>query len=211
MQSFARYDNWNQALADRYFTKEQSGRPVYLDTDDELLAEVGHTIGSGEWRDDLIASVRTTLDWSGVGVLHSHLKRLNAWRVQSRRLRSDRGAEIGPPPVVALLTLLTRNAGEMGTDGGFAAHAYYPPLRKMLGLNEGRGDPVRLCLPAERRGAVARPERVPLYQRRQPRAANGLLPGAPLCGSSPVASPSAIHRPGSTSPDVPPIRTGAWI
>lgn len=48
----AGYDAWNRALAQRYFTNEMSGRPVYLDTDDDLLSDVGAAVGAGDWWQD---------------------------------------------------------------------------------------------------------------------------------------------------------------
>ena len=133
-----RYEVWNQAFSRVVFTADKAGRPVYLDMDEDVLRIVASEAGVDPSRalDELVAAVRGTLnlDSSSGPVFAQHAKRLTAWR---RELRTalDRGVR-QPPPVLALLAVLTLAAEAMCHDSEHAANAYYPRLRRLLHVDD---------------------------------------------------------------------------
>jgi hypothetical protein len=135
-----RYEVWNQAFSLVVFTADKAGRPVYLDMDEDVLRIVASEAGVDPSRavDDLVAAVRGTLnlDSSSGPVFGQHARRLTAWR---RELRTNRDAgALQPPPVLALLAVLTLAAEAMRHDSDYAAIAYYPRLRRLLQVDDGQ-------------------------------------------------------------------------
>lgn len=133
--AWERYLRWNGAICATVFTEEQSGRPVYLDMDDDVLDKVAvHLPFSVEnARADLARTVRTTLSFSSPAqVFRKHLDELRRWRADSS---SDTvGHQYEPPPVVALLAVFTLAAEDMGGDSGNSPNDYYTPLFSILGV-----------------------------------------------------------------------------
>jgi hypothetical protein len=127
--AWALYHRWNDAFAEVAYGSGQAGLPVYLDLEDELLEKVAVSAGLGldEPRKQLVAAVRSTLGLptSQGGIFHWHRSRLGSWRPS--------GGE--PPPVIALLSLLTLAAEEMREGDGFAANNYYDRLMPLLGVS----------------------------------------------------------------------------
>jgi len=107
--------------------------------DDDVLAAVAGRVGVGaaEAVDQLAAAVRGTLwlDRAGDSVFQEHVERLRAWRAKAKVAR-DRRDEVGFPPAVALLAVLTLAAEAMEGDAGHAAHAYYPRLCELLQVSD---------------------------------------------------------------------------
>jgi hypothetical protein len=135
-----RYEVWNQAFTRVVFTDDKAGRPVYLDMDEDVLQMVASEVGVDPSRalDELVAAVRGTLnlDSSRGPVFAQHTKRLSAWRRQLRTARDEGGRQ--PPPVLALLAVLTLAAEAMCRDSEYAANAYYPRLRQLLHVDDPR-------------------------------------------------------------------------
>lgn len=137
MDAWGVYDRWNDELARRYFGRDREGIPTYLAPEEELLRECAGALGiSGDPLDALVAAVGPTLevDTGGGPALDRHWTRFQRWR---RSLNASDGEEpsASAPPVVALLVVLVAAAKLMGSDASQAAHAYYPRLNALLGLD----------------------------------------------------------------------------
>lgn len=141
MDVWGEYDRWNDELASRYFGHDREGLPTYLEPDDALLRECAEAVGAeGDPLAALVATVAPTLGLkSGRGpALDRHWARHQRWR-RSLRVSEAEGSSPGKPPVVALLVVLVAAAKRMGSDSSQAAHAYYPRLNELLGLNTIEG------------------------------------------------------------------------
>ena len=115
------YLTWNNALARRFFHPDVAGTPVYFFVTDDVIAEVGQTIG--RTYEDFLAAVRAgPLGVSRSGHCQRALQIAEGWR--------DRGLEY--PPYLAYLALFVLAAGH---EGGYAPQAYYPNLWSLLGEN----------------------------------------------------------------------------
>lgn len=115
------YFTWNDALARRFFHPDVAGIPVYFFVTDDVITEVGRTIGQGH--EDFLVAVRA----GPPGVTRSgHCQRAlqvaGGWR--------DRGLEY--PPYLAYLALFVLAGGHQGDN---APQAYYPGLWNLLGEN----------------------------------------------------------------------------
>jgi hypothetical protein len=120
------YQQWNEALAERFFPEGQA-QPVYLDPDDAALAEVAGTIGAtGDPVDAFVESVKETL-WlqQPSRFLHWHDEWFRDWRSSGRAQT---------PTVVALLALFSFASTRMEDD-----RAYYKPLCKLLAVRDVDG------------------------------------------------------------------------
>ncbi|MEK6438961.1 hypothetical protein [Pseudonocardia sp. T1-2H] len=131
------YLRWNSAICATVFSEDQAGRPVYLDMDDAVLAEVSShlSIDVDEAQGQLVEAVRATLALHGgsADVFRAHLQHLDRWRRDVRR-RSKSDSHVKPPPTLALLAAFTLAAEAMGSDRNVAVHAYYPRLAAVLGV-----------------------------------------------------------------------------
>lgn len=128
------YETWNAALAERYFSRSQAGKPVYLSVDDDGLDELSAAVGDdGPAADSLAAAVRATLR-GGDAIFVGHLVRRTEWR----RSRTQ-----GPPPYIALLALCVLAASRMARDPvkGIERTAYYPQLNPLLNRPQFAGMP----------------------------------------------------------------------
>lgn len=135
--AWERYEAWNQAFSRVLFGPNNEGQPVYLDMDDDILEQVAAEAGvdQSDVSSRLVAAVRETLymDTADGAVFDRHLYKLRQWR-RAMRVFLARGQEPEPPPVIALLAVLTLAAEEMQYDSEFAAGAYYPRLFRLLDL-----------------------------------------------------------------------------
>jgi hypothetical protein len=115
----ANYLEWNDKLAAHFFNADMAGRPVYLYANNDLLFEIGgSTAGAVE---DFVSAVKQGPPWVTHGELCQRaLQAMKDWRDKNRLY----------PPYIGYLCLFVLAAGE---EGDFAAHAYYPRLRKILG------------------------------------------------------------------------------
>src|ERR1039457_1929816 len=132
-----RYEVWNCALSDVVFNATNAGHSVYLDMDDDVLGRVAAEAGvePSEATSQLVAAVRDTLNLSSASgpVFAQHIRRLNVWR---RSLKDTAPEAHQPPPVLALLAVLTLAAEDMGRDADFGANAYYPRLFQLLSIDD---------------------------------------------------------------------------
>ena len=146
------YDQWNSALDNRLFTRDQQGLPVYVDCDDELLSACSSDLGlSGDGLESLVAAVRSTLGLENGPALAQHDQRFILWRrLLTRSVPTARRAsteDVPPPPVLALLTVLVIAARQMGADADMAANAYYPRLNALLGIDTKEGQRLKSRFP----------------------------------------------------------------
>ncbi len=128
------YEAWNNALAKRYFSPSEAGKPVYLSVDDDALEELLPAVGGeGPAPESLAAAVRPTLR-DGDAIFVNHLVWRTAWR---------RGGATGPPPYLALLALCVLAASRMARDPvkGIERTAYYPQLNPLLDRPRSSGMP----------------------------------------------------------------------
>jgi hypothetical protein len=134
-EAWTTFDRWNQAVVDVVYTPEKAGLPVYLDMDEDVLAQIAASADfeGADPQYALLESVRGTLDLRPWGdVFHAHMRRVRRWRRQTRTRLA--GQPLDAPPVLPLLAVLTLAAENMGSDSDFAAHAYYPRLYKLFGV-----------------------------------------------------------------------------
>lgn len=118
------YLRWNDAITAHFFNTESAGQRVHLEVDEDLVGEIGASLGGG--LADLVAAVLTGPPWvpPWADLCQRALAACDGWR--------DRRREY--PPYVAYLAVFVLAAG---VEGEFAAQAYYPRLRALLGMEPG--------------------------------------------------------------------------
>jgi hypothetical protein len=125
------YDAWQELLCKHFFTTENSGRPLILFVDDEILDELAGLPNEGA--SSLAQAVRARLAGEASGVMFERLIRdASLWRAC---------AGDGCPPSLPLLALTVLAASRMARGTHIAPHNYYARLREVLGLS-GSGMPV---------------------------------------------------------------------
>jgi hypothetical protein len=135
------YESFDSALAENFFTNEQAGLPVYLDMDDESFraAAASLQLAPEAFTEGMIESVRSLLYLGDTGyrVFHPFDFRLGRWRIKLRAAQRA-GADLPPPPIVALLATFTAAAETMGDSKSTHIHdsAYYPRLLNLLKVPE---------------------------------------------------------------------------
>jgi len=116
------YLAWNDALAARFFSPEVDGRPVRLFVTEEVVEEVGRSLGSG--LEGFIEAIR---DGPPGATRSGHCQRAlqvaEGWRVKG----------FSYPPYLAYLGLFVLAGGH---EGAFDPRSYYPRLWELLGENE---------------------------------------------------------------------------
>ena len=123
------YDIWNSEISEYFFSGDYSGKPVYLDLEHEVTAEICSRIGCETTDSESVLSevIVDTLDLSGRGnPFQVHINRLKEWK---------KGDRLAAPPVIALLAFFSSVAEEMVADEEFAAVNYYGRLTKKLGVS----------------------------------------------------------------------------
>src|SRR5436309_11377600 len=115
------YLNWNDAIAERFFTPDMKNRRVYLYVTAEVIRGIGKTVNLGV--PDFIATVKRGPSWASDG---------NICERAEQSMAGWRGRKLRYPPYVAYLAFFVLAAGA-GRGKEFAGHAYYPRLRKLLG------------------------------------------------------------------------------
>lgn len=137
------YLRWNEAIADVVFSRDNAGRPVYLDLEDDVLAAI-RDIAASEADDPvpaLVAVVKATLDFGGGAsrVFAAHLHTLRMWHG---------GSMLDPPPTLALLAIFSLAAEVMHEGEGMRPHNFYGRLGELLDLD---GNMLRKAQDAYRR------------------------------------------------------------
>lgn len=114
---------WNDALAAHYFNQDAAGASVFLYASEEVIAEIGRPLG-GDFPGFLRAVLQGPPWATRSGLCQRAMQGYDNWRARGRPY----------PPYVAYLVLFVLAAGNKGP---FAAQAYYPRLRQLLGLPPG--------------------------------------------------------------------------
>lgn len=113
------YLEWNDQLAEHFFSPAKAGRKVHLFATQELIDKLGQA--SGESFSDFVEAVKTGPPWAHrSGFCQRALEALTDWRSRSLKW----------PPYIAYLVLFVV-AG--GIEENFPAHSYYRRLRKVVG------------------------------------------------------------------------------
>ncbi|WP_157520168.1 hypothetical protein [Nocardioides dokdonensis] len=152
MNAWAEYETWDRALARHLFTDDSAGLPVYLEVTPEIFSAIADELGvEGDPADHLAKVVRKTLYLDDRHGFDAHRERFQMWRRHklgsANTLTKRTSTVLEPPPVVALLAVLVMAAERMGKDTSQAAHAYYPRLAEVLGLNEAEGTRLHQAFP----------------------------------------------------------------
>lgn len=146
-----RFQNWTQrwdfylafddALCRQLFDEENSGVPVYLDMDDEVIEAAGNQLdlSAEKFQEGLIAAVRglLILDEPGTAVFKNFDTVIKKWARQTRKARQEKQS-FSPPPLIGLLAILTLAAERMGDSHNKDIHdnAYYPHLYELLNVSK---------------------------------------------------------------------------
>lgn len=115
-----------------FFDGRWAGQPVYLDLEDEVLAEMGALACEGGDPAELFQdAVRRTLNTRPDGastMLAEHCARTRRWQ---------RDGRLGTPPFLAVLAFFSLVAEGMRTDEEFRASNYYGRLSTALAVRSG--------------------------------------------------------------------------
>ena len=128
---WASYKAWNDALADVIYSPAAAGSPAYLDLEAEVLNNAALIVGEpGDPRTRLLNAVQATLNPADhrAGAFGGHLAQLRRWSP----------GDGTPPPVIALLAVMSLAAEDMREDGGIAANNYYDRLMPLFGITSAR-------------------------------------------------------------------------
>lgn len=138
------YFRWNDAILQVVYPELDETVPVYLDLDEESLAQIGELVGhDGDPKHGLCEAVsRVVVEGSQftlAGIVQAH----NDWMRSLRRSEaSKKGAHesqpLRNPPAVAFLAMATLAALEMGTDD-LISIAYYPRVADLVKLPRDEG------------------------------------------------------------------------
>ena len=113
------YLTWNEIIARHFFTPEKAGKEVLLYVNEPLIARLGVPFHAG--LAEFVQAVKQGPVWTTrSGFCQKALQAFEGWR--------SRGFDF--PPYVAYLAFFVLAAGR---ESDFAAHAYYPRLRELLG------------------------------------------------------------------------------
>jgi len=115
------YLKWNDGIAERFFSPEMKGRRVYIFVTSDVIRSIGKSASAGI--PDFIATVKRGPTWVCGG---------NICERAERSLEGWRNRKLDYPPYIAYLAFFVLAAGA-GREREFAAQAYYPRLRKLLG------------------------------------------------------------------------------
>jgi len=109
---------WNDLIAAHFFRPEMAGRRVFVFLTEDVLHEVsGGMLGV----DDFVEAIKIgPPNVTRSGLCQRALQLMQGWRQHNFTY----------PPYIAYLALFVLAAGK---EGEFAAHAYYPRLRSLLG------------------------------------------------------------------------------
>jgi hypothetical protein len=136
----AGYEEWNAALARRFFDEDRAGELVYLDKDDEAFAGVCSDLGvdADDADDSLANAIRAKLYWKDSGrAAFAEFDRVTSLWLARRRDALANSMQVPPPPHIALLTLFSLAAERIGganTNTGAVESSYYSNLERLLAV-----------------------------------------------------------------------------
>lgn len=132
-EAWTEYLAWNRAVADVIYPETQDAVPVYMDLEDDELAEIGRAAGhsGADPAAALADAVRAvTVGPGGRFGLNAVVSETRAWVAQRARVSRDQA-----PPCIAYLALTCLAAEAMGNDAeDLASLAYYARLARLLKL-----------------------------------------------------------------------------
>lgn len=131
-------EDWAKLLEDRFFSRSNSGRPVYLAVDDEILDELAGAKGEGAA--SLLRVVRPQLRLHDPADLFEDVAAAG-YRWVGNRFR-------GSCPLLPCLALCVLAASRMDASGGFSSQNYYERLRGLLSLTFSPQPGYRETVPA---------------------------------------------------------------
>lgn len=125
MESNVTYDQWNLAIAEMVYTRSNSGRPTYLQVDDQMLSKIGCDLGltASVSRSNFIRAVRS----------RAALDRMPLEKFfQCRLWESDTSK---PPPFIGFLAFCVLAAFDMerNSSKGVSTTNYYARFEELLG------------------------------------------------------------------------------
>ncbi len=133
------YLEWNKAILSVVYPEIDDAVPVYLDLDDDTLAEIARKVGyDGDPKDGLCEAVsRVVVNGSSFNLQKIVLEH-SKWMREIRKTKSTRedslqAESIGNPPSVGFLALATLAALDMGRDE-LPSIAYYPRVADLTKL-----------------------------------------------------------------------------
>src|SRR4051794_29648608 len=115
-QEWQRYGRWNEAVMAAFFDGRWAHQPVYLDLEEEVLAEMAELAegrDAGDPAEGLREAVGPTLSPRPDGatsMLGEHCRRTTRWKA---------GGRAGTPPFLAVLALFSLVAEGMRSDEVF--------------------------------------------------------------------------------------------
>lgn len=132
VDAWGSYISWNEAIAEVMFPELEAPEPVYLDLEDDALAEIAARVGVSTDRVEveLAHAVARTLS-PGRRAFRAHSAALSRWS------RDDR---LTAPPVLPVLAVLSLAAEQMAKGDGFVSHNFYGRLRGLLDLPQDDND-----------------------------------------------------------------------
>lgn len=136
---WVRYNAWNSALAETWFSEDSAFHPAYVDVDAAALQSAASRMGVvGDPTAALVDVVRESLWLEDDRAFAAHRRSLDVWRAQARRARAAKSRIETPPPVMPLLGVFTVAAEQMGASDTYAANAYRPRLEALLRVPAAR-------------------------------------------------------------------------
>ena len=126
LAGWSRYDRWIEAIADVVFDPAtQSGRPVYLDLEPEVIEALGErlSLAAADVVSALASDVRAVSNMDSNKAFEALLRRYLRWR---------RGDLRSVPPTLPLLAVFSLAAEQMGETDGINPNNYYARLVHLL-------------------------------------------------------------------------------
>ena len=120
-----RFQQWNDAIASRFFNPEMKDRRIFLYITPELIKSIGVQFDSDE-KDFVSVIHEGPEDAKDIGICAQAERSFRNWRRK----------KLSYPPYIAYLAFFAMAAG---LGGDFVAHAYYPRLRQLLGETPSPG------------------------------------------------------------------------
>ena len=134
------YDDWNRAIADKFYNRDKIQRPVYLYVDEECLKEIAIQNGlNPESAHEVFVQAILKRGYCIQQNRSQPFFKILRWRIWEGQLQND---PTEPPPFIAFLGFCVLAATDMTGDTSLkvVSSNYYVRLNKLLGLS-GRGQP----------------------------------------------------------------------